>query len=172
MEEIRLTKLLFQEAKPSNDACPTPSAVLHSQHIDLQHIARLGAVDADRSGQGMNPAPVDGQKIFHARIRCHLATARVKAAHMHRISRRDGEPRLERAVPARMCGLSGQPVFSHAAPYIATVICNSTSALRGRALTPTAARTWRPCSPNTATNRSEAPLMTAGESGKLAIAFT
>jgi hypothetical protein len=56
--------------------------------------------------------------------------------------------------------------------HIATIICSSTSALRGNALTPTAARTWRPGSPNTSSNKSDAPLMTAGESGKPATALT
>ena len=71
-----------------------------------------------------------------------------------------------------MGGLSGQPVFGHGLSYTATIICSSTSALRGKALTPIAARACRPESPKTATNKSEAPLMTAGGSGKPATAFT
>jgi hypothetical protein len=81
--------------------------VLHLQYINLQHIAGFRALDADGSGQGMNPAPVDGQKIFHARVRRYLCAARVEAAHVHRISGCDGEPRRERAIPARMSGLGG-----------------------------------------------------------------
>ena len=99
MKEIGLTKLLLQETQAGNHARPTPAAVLHLQHVDLQNIARFGAVYADRSGQGMNPATVDGHKIFHARVRRYLAAACIKAAHVHRISRRDREPRLKRAIP-------------------------------------------------------------------------
>jgi len=42
--------------------------------------------------------------------------------------------------------------------YTSTVICSSTSAWRGNAETPMAARTWRPCSPKSSTNRSEAAI--------------
>src|SRR5690606_16109482 len=50
-------------------------------------------------------------------------------------------------------------------PYCArtwTIISNSTAAPRGRVLTPTAARAWRPASPNSSPKSSEAPLMTWG----------
>ena len=85
MKEIRLTKLLFQKTEPRDHARPAPAQVLHLQNLNLEHIAGFGAVDPDGAGQGMNPAPVDGQKILHARAWFYLAAAGVEAAHVYRI---------------------------------------------------------------------------------------
>ena len=86
VKEIRLTKLLLKETEPGDHARPTPAQVLHLQDFNLEHIAGLGAVDPDGAGQGMNPAPVNGQKIFHARARRYLTAAGVEAAHVYRVS--------------------------------------------------------------------------------------
>ena len=58
------------------------------------------------------------------------------------------------------------------AGLISTAICTSTAAPAGRLATPMAARAWRPCSPNTSTRRSEAPLITLGASRKSGVQRT
>jgi hypothetical protein len=95
----------------------------------------------------------------------HLAAAGVHAFKCHSspgsMRRRGGSERSH----TEWVGFGGERVFRHDS-FTLTVICTSTRALRGNAFRPTAARTWRPASPNTCTSRSEAPLMIAGESGK------
>src|SRR5579863_5957058 len=53
-----------------------------------------------------------------------------------------------------------------------TTASTSTATPSGSEGTPTAARAWRPASPNTSTNRSEAPLTTLGWSVKSADELT
>ena len=81
----------------------------------------------------------------------------------------DLEARRERAIPARMRGGGIECVIGHRTE---TTIWSSTMALRGRAVTPMAARAWRPASPKTSTSKSDAPLITWGESGNPAMVLT
>ncbi len=53
-----------------------------------------------------------------------------------------------------------------------TVICTSASTPLGNEPAPTAARACRPASPNKATSKSDAPLITAGTSVKSGAALT
>ena len=107
VKEIGLTELVFQKTEAGDHARPTPASVFHLQHLNFEHVAGLGSVDADGAGQGMNPASVDGQKIFDARAWLYLAAAGVEAAHVHGVSGGDRQARFEGAVPAGMSGLSG-----------------------------------------------------------------
>src|ERR1700676_3239553 len=102
----------------------------------------------------------------------HLGAAGVETLQVHRVAGSDREAGRQSAVPSRMNGFGGKNVFGHRFAQTSTVICSSTRALRGKAETPTAARTCRPASPKTSTKRSEAPLMILGESAKPATAFT
>jgi hypothetical protein len=87
MKKKGLAKVFLEEAKSGDHARPTPTPVLHLQDLNLEHIAGLGAFDSYGTGERMNPAPIDGLKIFHARAWRYLAAAGVEAAHVHRVSR-------------------------------------------------------------------------------------
>ena len=105
---------------------------------------------------------------IHRRVIAGCTCAPLESTHsqVNRVAGSDREARRQRAVPAGMRGFGGKSVFGHRCAQTSTVICSSTSALRGSAETPMAARTCRPASPKTSTKRSEAPLITLGESGK------
>jgi len=113
---------------------------------------------------------VDGQVLLRGHAGMDLGTAGVEALDVDFVAGCDVEARWEGAIPDGVDGVGGEGVGAH--PAILTVIWISTRALRGRALTPMAARTWRPDSPKMWMSRSEAPLMTAGESANPGAALT
>jgi hypothetical protein len=86
VKEVRITELVFQKTEPWKHARPAPTPVFYVQNVNFKYVSRLGAVDPDGAGQGMNSIAVDGQKVFDTCAWRHLAAAGVEAAHVHRIS--------------------------------------------------------------------------------------
>lgn len=171
MEEIGLVEALFKKAQTLDNARPAPTGMACCENIDLQRIAGLGAFDRDGTGEGMNARAIYFQVLGQGHTGRNLSAACIDAVDLHFVAGGDMKPRLEGTVPHRVGWVSGEGVLAHDS-FTRTDICTSTNALRGSALTPTAARTWRPASPKTCTSRSDAPLITAGESGKPATALT
>ena len=150
-KEIGLGEALLEEAEALDDARPAPALVGDFEHVDLEDVAGFGAVDEDGTGEGVNAGAVDGKIFGEVHLGMDLRAARVEALHMNRVAGIDAQARREGAVPDGMRGIGGKGVLLHlvhGAPEsewsTSTVICSSTRALRGRADTPMAARTWRP----------------------------
>ena len=171
MEEVGLAETIFEKAETFNDAGPSPAAVARVEDFDFEDVAGFGAVNIDGAGEGVDAGAVDGEELGGGHAAVDLAAAGVDALDLHFVAGGDAQARLESAVPDGVGWFGGERVFDHDS-FTLTVIWISTRALRGRALTPTAARTWRPASPKISTSRSEAPLMTAGESANPGAALT
>lgn len=171
VEEIRIAELFLEKAHAFDNAGPSPAVVAGLECIDLQDVAGLGAFDPDRAGEGVDASAVDGEILFGGHPGTYLAAAGVDALEIDGVPGLDSEAWRECAVPNGVGGLSGQGVGGHDS-WTLTVIWSSTNALRGSALTPTAARTWRPASPKICTSKSDAPLMMEGESANPGAAFT
>ena len=171
MEEIGLAETIFEKAETFGDTGPSPIGVTSGEDIDLEDVAEFGTVDEDGAGERVDASAIDGEELRGGGSGADLGAAGVGAFDLDFVARLDVQARREGAVPHGVGGLGGERVHGHDS-VILTVICNSTRALRGKALTPTAARTWRPASPKTRTSRSEAPFMTAGESANPGAAFT
>src|ERR1700734_1844427 len=88
---------------------------------------------------------------------------------MHGFAGLNIEARRQGAIPSGVSWFSREGVQGH---RTATTIWISTIAFRGRAATPMAARAWLPYSPKTSTSRSEAPLITLGESANPGMQLT
>ncbi len=171
MEEIRLAEAILQKSESLHHAAPAPAAMARRQHIDLQYIAGSCTFDPDGPSESVNARSINAQVFRERGSGGDLSAARVDALDLHFVTRLDTKSRFQQSVPHGVCGLSGKDMLGHGS-FTRTVICTSTKALRGSALTPKAARTWRPASPKTRTSRSEAPLITAGESPNPGAALT
>ncbi len=137
--------------------------------LDFENVAGLRTANEHRSGEGVNAATVDAGEIFERDARMDLSASGFDALEVDGVAGIDLEARRERAIPARMRGGGIECVIGHRTE---TTIWSSTMALRGRAVTPMAARAWRPASPKTSTSKSDAPLITWGESGNPAMVLT
>jgi hypothetical protein len=139
------------------------------KNFNLEHVARLCSADEDGTGEGVHATAVDGRKLLERHAAMDLSTRRFDTLEADSVASLDIEARRESAIPAGVGWLSGKNMAAH---RTATTIWISTIACRGRAATPIAARAWRPYSPKTSTKRSEAPLMTFGESANPGMQFT
>ena len=106
VKEIGFTETVFQKTKAGDHAGPTPSSMFHLQHLNLEHVAGLGSVDADGAGERVDPVSVDGQKILDGCPWLYLAATGIEAAHVHGVSGGDCQAWFEGTVPAGMSGLS------------------------------------------------------------------
>ena len=113
------------------------------QNFDFKHIAGLGVLHPDGTGEGVDAGPVDALVLGEGHGGVDLPSAGVLAAHVHNIVGEDVEAGGKRSIPDGVRGFSGEKMFAHDA-FMRTSIWSSTRACRGRALTPTEARTCLP----------------------------
>jgi hypothetical protein len=142
VEEKWSAEAVFEEAEAFYDAGPTPAVMLRGEDVDLEDVAGLGVFDPDGAGEGVDAGAVDGEILLDRCARMDLRAASVDALDGDLIAGCDAEARREGAIPDGVRGLGGESVPGYGlCSLMRTVICSSTSALRGRAFTPTAART-------------------------------
>ena len=173
VEERGLGEAVFEEAEAGDGGGPSPAGVAGEENADLEDVAGFRAVDVDGAGEGVDAGTVDAEVIGGGHAGDDLAAGSIGALELDFVAGVDDEAGLEGVVPEGVGGFGGEDVLGHGSTSRArTAIWTSTMALRGRALTPTAARTCLPASPRSRTRRSDAPLMTAGESSKPGTALT
>jgi hypothetical protein len=64
---------IAQKAQARHDGAECGRLRKDVDEFDLEHVARLGALDEDRPGQGMDAARIEGGEIGNGRIRAELA---------------------------------------------------------------------------------------------------
>jgi len=169
MEKVRLTETILEKAEAFHDGGISPAVMGQVEDFDFEDIAWFRAANQDRAGEGVDAATIDAGKFVERDAGMDLPPGGFEALEMDNVAGVDFEARRKSAIPARVGGGGIEWVFRHRTE---TTIWSSTMAWRGRAVTPMAARAWRPASPKTWTSRSEAPLITWGESGKPATVLT
>ena len=140
MKEVVVAELILEEAEAFDGRGPAPAVVGGAEDVDLEDVAGLGAFDPDRPGECVNAGPVDAEEVLGGGARVNLAAAGVEALEVDGVARGDAQARRQSAVPDGVGGFGEKGVGGHGSCSL-TVIWSSTSALRGRALTPMAART-------------------------------
>ena len=75
VKEEWLAEAVLQEAEAGNHAGPAPAPVRHLEHVNLQDVARLGAVHVDRAGECVDAIAVDLEKFGERHFRIHLRAA-------------------------------------------------------------------------------------------------
>ena len=67
-----------------------------------ERVPRFGPLDYDRTGQRMNFAPIDLQKIIDRRVRVYLIAAGIKTIKLNNVARLYLDLRRQVAVPTVM----------------------------------------------------------------------
>ena len=75
MKEKWLAEAFLQKAKSGDDARPSPAPVSHLEHVDLENVAGLGALDIDRAGERVDPPAVNGEEFGKRHLGMHLRAA-------------------------------------------------------------------------------------------------
>src|SRR3974390_468970 len=106
MEEKRIVKPLFEQAKTVYDAGPSPAGVTSSEDIHLKNVAGLSAVDPDGPGERMNARAINAKVLSGGRAGHNLSAACIDTLDLHFVAGLDMYARRERAVPDGMgrCG--------------------------------------------------------------------
>ena len=174
LEEIGVGEAFLQKAEAGDDAGPAPAVVMGGDDFDFEDVAGFGVLDPDGSGEGVDAGAVDALVLFEGHGGVDLAAAGVLAIDVDHVVGGDAKTGFMGPIPDGVGGFGGEEMFAHGATVglTRTSIWSSTRAWRGRALTPTEARTCLPGSPKSWTRRSEAPLMTAGGPSKPATQLT
>src|SRR5579863_2351755 len=134
MKKIWCSEAVFEKPEAFNHAGPSPIGMAGSEYVDLQHVAGLSSLDPNRSGERVHSSAVDIEVLRCSHARTNLAATGVDALESDFIPGGDAQSRSQRTVPDGVGWFSGKNVFGHDSATL-TVICNSTSALRGKALT-------------------------------------
>ena len=98
----RLLELVRQQAEARDVGGPAPAAVFKAEERDAQRIARLGAIDLDRTERGIDAPEIQPRQIGRFPVRRDLAAGRIQARELQHIARGRLGDRRERVVPADM----------------------------------------------------------------------
>ena len=131
------------------------------------------AIDKNGPGERVDAVAIDGQEFGDRHARMHLRTAGIETFQLHGVTRRDCEPRCRCAIPAGMGRLGGKRVSAIAAQFsdLDGHLQLDKRVARQRGNSDRRAHVAA-ASPKSSTSRSEAPLITLGESAKPGTAFT
>ena len=103
----RVRELVGEEPEPGDDRRPAPARRLEVEQVDLERVARLGAVDRDRPADLVDAIEVQGEELGHAAVGIELAAARVEQIELDDAARVDRRDRLDRRVPRQVVAIAG-----------------------------------------------------------------
>ena len=95
VKEKRLGETLLQKAEAGDDARPSPALVRHLENVDLQDVARLGAVHKNGAGERVDSPAIDGQIFSDCHSGANLRAAGVETFEMHCVAGSDDEARFQ-----------------------------------------------------------------------------
>ena len=72
-----------QEAEAGDDAGEAERSGLDAEHVNLEQVARLGALDVDGAGEGVDEAEVDAGEVGVGGACVNLAVEGVAGGHHH-----------------------------------------------------------------------------------------
>jgi hypothetical protein len=98
----RIGELVRQQSEVREDPGPSPLGGLEIEELDLERVARLGALDEDRPADLVNAREVDEGHVLDGRILADLAVRRLEGVELDDGSARDRCERWDRAVPGEV----------------------------------------------------------------------
>ena len=98
----RIGELFRQQPEVREDPGPSPLGGLEFEELDLERVARLGALDEDRPADLVDTREVDLGHVLDRRVLANLAVRGLEGVELDDGSARDRCERWDRAVPGEM----------------------------------------------------------------------
>ncbi len=106
----RVGELVGEQPELGDDRRPAPVVRDQLEDLDLERVARFGALDVDRAGDRVDVAHVHLRDVLRRRVPGQLPAGRVRGLELHRRARLDLQHRRDRVVPHRLPVLSADAV--------------------------------------------------------------
>ena len=100
VDDVRLGEVIPQESEPGHDEREPARRGVDRLDLDRQQVARLRALDVDRSGERMDAAHLDREQFGRRHPRLDLPVEAVDGLHLDRGAGGDAHRRCNIRVPA------------------------------------------------------------------------